>query len=114
MPFEYQPRSGESPLNTKRCKARVHSHDRNMTSWQCNRKRWKEGWCKIHHPESESARKAASFARFQEQAAKEWRQTATAERERILKIIDEWWKEVQGTQVANCDELVRRIKGEEQ
>jgi len=55
----------EAKPTPKRCKATVHSAS-SIRPHQCNRKPWKDGWCKQHHPDTVNVRvekKRASWAR---------------------------------------------------
>lgn len=57
--FEHRPRPGYPPLDPKRCKASVGHEDRAPTYSQCQRKVWKDGWCRQHHPKIVESRHAA-------------------------------------------------------
>ena len=51
-----------------RCKASVYESG----GWhlhQCLKKPWKDGWCKIHHPESEKKREETKQKRHEKQQA---------------------------------------------
>lgn len=56
MAREYTGRRGEKIANPKKCKASVSNGGK--WGWlhphQCKRKPWKDGWCKQHHPDTES------------------------------------------------------------
>ena len=52
-----------------RCKESV-PNDHSVTFRRCSFKAWKDGYCKIHHPESVAARSKKSEERYQAQRAK--------------------------------------------
>lgn len=67
MAFEYKPRFDQKATDPSRCKASV-SHD---FGWhQCPRKPWQDGWCKQHHPETETKRRREQDARYEAEAAR--------------------------------------------
>ena len=51
---------------TDKCKERVQNEGRWPGSHQCSYKVWKDGYCKIHHPEMVEARRAAADKRYEE------------------------------------------------
>jgi hypothetical protein len=72
MPEEFCPKlnrpsyqGSNASLDPERCKAGVWSKDRWSTYSQCSKKPHKDGWCKIHHPDAEAARNAASNAKHE-------------------------------------------------
>jgi hypothetical protein len=52
-------------MDETKCKALVSSGPWSRQS-QCNRKEWKDGWCKQHHPDSVKARRELSDQRYEE------------------------------------------------
>jgi aspartate oxidase len=50
-------------FNTKRCKETVFVSL--ISSHQCRRNVWKDGYCKQHHPETKAAREEKREKRFQ-------------------------------------------------
>ena len=66
MAFEYRPRDRfASPIDVNRCKASVSEPGRLIFIHQCQRRPWKDGWCKQHHPETEAKRREASRERYE-------------------------------------------------
>jgi hypothetical protein len=68
--FVHTPRPGYPPLDPERCKASVAHGDRAPTFHQCQRKVWKDGWCRQHHPDTEKAKQD----RWEEEWQKQQRQ----------------------------------------
>ena len=68
MAFVYSSRGGYgAPLKPDQCQAAVHPKDRwgSLHPHQCTRKIWKDGWCKIHHPDAEQKRRDVGVHKFQ-------------------------------------------------
>ena len=52
---------------------------------QCKKRAWKDGFCKIHHPDNVNARRQKSEERYKEQ----WEQSPLAQLRRALDRIHE-------------------------
>ena len=84
MAYEYKP-SGlyVAQVDPDRCKASVWDRFRDH---QCQRRPWKDGWCKQHHPEMEAKRKSDRMAAWEAKRQREreqnpWGQLAKAREE---------------------------------
>ena|SRR3990167_11093803 len=57
----------------ERCKKTVYTN-RGFSSHQCTRKKWKDKFCKIHHPDNVKARqeKSVSLSDYKEEQRKQW------------------------------------------
>ncbi len=49
--------------DTERCKEQI---SKNWSNYQCSNKEWKDGFCKIHHPDSVKSRQEKSRKRWEE------------------------------------------------
>ena len=62
MAFKYT-----GKINPERCQAAVAGSDR--AEWfhphQCQRKVWRDGWCRQHHPETEQVRESERTAKYE-------------------------------------------------
>ena len=54
------------PFNSSRCKASVSFDSRMVGFHQCQRKPWKDGWCKQHHPDSVKKRREEQQQRWKQ------------------------------------------------
>ncbi len=69
MAYEYRGGNiGSGPPVKDKCKASVSEKGKysSFHQHQCDKKPWKDGWCKIHHPYSEKTRREASNKRYEE------------------------------------------------
>jgi len=59
-------------MNTHKCEATVYPKERwgTLHGYQCTRKIWKDGYCKIHHPDSVKVRRKKSMERYEENKKK--------------------------------------------
>ena len=106
-PFPTDPR-----IDLKRCTASVHD----QSGWrphQCNRKPWRDGWCKQHHPESVQARREASEARYRAEqarrAASHRRQFHPLQRELLAALRRV--RPMTSSDLERIDELQRELEG---
>ena len=58
---------GDSPVKSDQCKASVLDGGRSVRFHQCQRRPWKDGWCKQHHPDTEAERRAQKELRYREE-----------------------------------------------
>lgn len=60
-------------MDESRCGARVYPQERRGSFYghQCQRKAWKDGFCKTHHPETVKARDAEREKKWREKEAKD-------------------------------------------
>ena len=80
-----------SELDPEKCKEIV----RRGETWhrynsQCNFKIWKDGYCKMHHPDSVAERERKSKERYDER----WKQTAICKLSEARKRIKELEAEI--------------------
>jgi hypothetical protein len=88
--FEYVPRNGRS-VDAAFCKAGVHGASL-FEYHQCNRRPWKDGWCKQHHPDTEKARDAKRNAKWDaERRADETKWARDKERKLVLVALRDWY-----------------------
>ena len=72
-------------MDETKCKADVYRGRWSRKS-QCDRKPWKDGWCKQHHPDSVKAREEASEKRWEENRKQQpWYKLREAQR-RIAEL----------------------------
>lgn len=84
MAFEYKQNTRyDAAVNPATCKASV-SGGRGMI-YQCGRKRWKDGWCKQHHPDSEAERRRHSVEKYEQK----WRNREKAEEQNAVALLRE-------------------------
>jgi hypothetical protein len=57
----------EAAFDPERCKASVHEPGRGVRIHQCLRKPKRDGWCEIHHPDTEKQREYSRDARYEAQ-----------------------------------------------
>ncbi len=81
----------------KNCKKIVHHGYLGLGTSPCSKSAWKEGFCKIHHPDSVKARRDKQAKKFQDSRAlqmKAWKRAEASES--LVNII---------SQAAEKDEL---------
>lgn len=84
--------STEKPI----CEARVSTRGTRLGYHQCTKPVWKDGFCKVHHPDSVKLRDEKSRAKFKEQLEKSPYARLAKAQERIAELEAE----------------IRRLKGE--
>ncbi len=90
-------------MESTRCKAMVYHRAWSRQS-QCERREWKDGWCKQHHPETVKLRRDASEKRYEEDRKKQpWYKLQEAH-----KRIAELEAEVAALRTANAAVEARR------
>jgi hypothetical protein len=83
-------------MDETKCKASVYRGCWSRRS-RCDRKPWKDGWCKQHHPDSVAARKEARDKQWTEK----WRQHPVYKLQEAQKRIAELEAEIAVLRKAN-------------
>jgi hypothetical protein len=91
MIFKYRPDTNpyknQGPIDEKRCAACIAHGTRAPTFAQCQRKIWRDGWCRQHHPETEKVRSEASTKYYEARfAAGPWGQLERVRRR--VKVLE--------------------------
>lgn len=67
MAYEYKVIGNGRPVDPDRCKASVLYPGRWTGHHQCKRKKWRDGWCKQHHPDEVKRRREERDKRWEEE-----------------------------------------------
>lgn len=74
-------------FDPKCCKAAVYrSSGRWLRSHQCERKIWRDGWCKQHHPDTVAERERERMQRYEEQCRRSPRVQLDRAHEEIVRL----------------------------
>ena len=89
------------------CKARVIPNDQwgSFHPYQCNRKPWRDGWCKQHHPETEAKRYEDTVRRDKEKREQRLNMRRTVKIDALLNMPP--GQAVEITTVEDMDQKLR-------
>jgi hypothetical protein len=92
-PSKHSYHGSTAPLDPTRCKYDVWETGRGTGHHQCQRKPWKDGWCRQHHPESIAARERAKDATYKREVLDPIarREAAFQLVELVDRLLTEWW-----------------------